>query len=252
MRVNVYPDATPGARAIASPVDSPGRVSIGTVAARAGVSIATVSRVVNGVANKAGPDTAERVWAAVRALGYRPLSVGRALRQRQSRLVALIAANLANPAMAAIAASAEAALRHAGLVMVLCDNHDRPDLQDEYLLEMRAQLARATVLLGAVASPQLKAMTAAGEALLFVNRRNPAARDAPFVGIDNRRAGADVADFMLARGHRPARHPARRPRLLGHRRPHRRLRRGTGGSGRRGAHRHRGAGPHGDRLPPRA
>jgi len=35
--------------------------------------------------------------------------------------------------------------------MVLCDSHDRPDLQDEYLLEMRAQLARATVLLGAVA-----------------------------------------------------------------------------------------------------
>jgi LacI family transcriptional regulator len=164
------------------------------------VSIATVSRVVNGIANKAGADTAARVWAAVQALGYRPDSVGRALRHRQSRLVALIAANLANPAMAAIAASAEAALRAEGLVMVLCDSHDRPDLQDEYLLEMRAQLARATVLLGAVASPQLTAMTASGEALLFVNRRNPARPGAPFIGIDNRRAGADVAAFLRARG----------------------------------------------------
>jgi LacI family transcriptional regulator len=140
------------------------------------------------------------VWAAVRALGYRPVSVGRALRHRQSRLVALIAANLANPAMAAIAASAEAALRAEGLVMVLCDSHDRPDLQDEYLLEMRAQLARATVLLGAVASGKLAAMTEAGEAMLFVNRRNPARPASPFIGIDNRRAGADVAAFLLARG----------------------------------------------------
>jgi len=164
------------------------------------VSIATVSRVVNGIANKASPETTARVWAAVQALGYRPVSVGRALRHGQSRLVALIAANLANPAMAAIAASAEAALRAEGLVMVLCDSHDRPDLQDEYLLEMRAQLARATVLLGAVASGQLTAMTAAGDTLLFVNRRNPARPGAHFVGIDNRRAGADVAAFLRARG----------------------------------------------------
>ncbi len=46
--------------------------------------------------------------------------------------------------------------------MVLCDTHERPEIQDEYLLEMRAQHARATVLLGAVPSPQLAAMEAAG------------------------------------------------------------------------------------------
>lgn len=185
---------------MASKAVGPRQVSVSTVAQRAGVSIATVSRVVNGVANKASADTAERVWAAVRALGYRPDSVGRALRQRQSRLVAVVAANLANPAMAAIAASAESALRAAGLVMVLCDSHDRADFQDEYLLEMRAQLARAIVLLGAVESPQLAAMTHAGAPLVFVNRRNPHAPASAFIGIDNRRAGADAAGFLLARG----------------------------------------------------
>ncbi len=112
--------------------------SINAVAARAGVSIATVSRVINGVANKASPATIVRVKEAIAALDYRPTSAGRALRQRTSRLVAVLAANLANPAMAAIAASAETALRDAGLVMVLCDTHDRPELQDEYLREMLA------------------------------------------------------------------------------------------------------------------
>ncbi len=175
-------------------------VSIRAVAARAQVSIATVSRVVNGVANMAAPETVDRVRAAIAELGYRPMSAGRSLRQRQSRLVALIAANLANPAMTAIAASAEVALRSRGLVMVLCDSHDRADLQDEYLLEMRSHLVRATVLLGAVASPRLTAMRQAGEPLIFVNRRCPDDDGQPYIGIDNRRAGRDAAGFFLERG----------------------------------------------------
>lgn len=182
------------------PAPSPGQaVTIAEVAAHAGVSIATVSRVVNGITNRAGAGTAERVWAAVRALGYRPAGAGQALRQKQSRLVAVLAANLANPAMAAIAASAEDALRRAGLVMVLCDSHDDPAVQDEYLLEMRAQMARAIVLLGAVDSPVLRRMQGDGAPLLFVNRRSPVG-PAPFVGIANREAGADVAAFFRARG----------------------------------------------------
>jgi LacI family transcriptional regulator len=169
------------------------------VAARAGVSIATVSRVMNGITNKAAPATVERVRRAADELGYRAVSVGRALRQRQSRLVALLASNLANPAMAAIAASAEVALRHAGYVMTLCDTHDTAELQDEYLLEMRAQLVRATVLLGAVPSAKLREFSNADEPLLFVNRRRPHDGKGMFVGIDNRAAGGDVADLFAAR-----------------------------------------------------
>lgn len=173
--------------------------SIGAVAQRAGVSIATVSRVMNGVANKASADTVQRVRSAVQALGYRPMGAGRSLRQGRSRLVAVLAANLSNPSMAAIAAAAEVALRNAGYVMVLADTHDRPELQDEYLLEMRAQYARGFVLLGAVDSPVLRAMSADGEAqLVFVNRRNPFGGGA-HVGIDNRAAGAEVARWFAQR-----------------------------------------------------
>jgi LacI family transcriptional regulator len=175
------------------------RSAIVIVAERAGVSIATVSRVVNGIANKASAETSARVWKAVEELGYRPGSVGRALRQKTSRLVAVLAANLANPAMTAMAVSIETALRNAGLVMVLCDNHDRAELQDEYLLEMRAQLACAVVLLGAVPSVQLQVAQAAGEALVFVNRVAPDGEGA-FVGIDNFQAGVEVGRLFAAHG----------------------------------------------------
>lgn len=174
-------------------------VSITDVAEKAGVSVATVSRIVNGNTRKASAKTVERVRRTIADLGYRPISVGRALRNRESRLVAVLAANLANPSMAAIAASTETALRGAGLTMVLCDTHDRPDLQDEYLLEMRAQFARAIVLLGVIDSPRLGEFVEGDLPLVFVNRRLKGAA-APFVGIDNRAAGREVANQLLDRG----------------------------------------------------
>jgi len=170
--------------------------SIAEVAKRAGVSVATVSRVLNGVSARYSEATAARVRQAIAEMNYRPASVGRTLRQGESRLVAVLAANLANPTMAAIAASTEVALREAGYVMVLCDTHDTPEIQDEYLLEMRAQFATAMVLLGAVGSPHLNAFRSAGERLVFVNRRDPFAATDPYVGIDNRQAGREVAELF--------------------------------------------------------
>jgi len=96
---------------------------------------------------------------------------------------------------------AEIALRRAGYVMVLCDTHDQPALQDEYLLDMRAQYAYGLVLLGAVRSPQLESFVAAGERIVFVNRRNPFGERC-HVGIDNRAAGAEVAVWLARQGHR--------------------------------------------------
>lgn len=182
------------------PKDRKDAVTIASVARRAGVSIATVSRVLNGVANKASAETVERVRRAVADLDYRPSSAGKSLRLKQSRLVAVLAANLANPAMTTIAASVENALRREGLVMVLCDTHDRPDIQDEYLREMKAQQARAIILIGAVESPLLAAMRGGPTPMVFVSRRDPGHPAGCYVGIDNAAAGRDLARHCLAKG----------------------------------------------------
>lgn len=180
-------------------VTPPKAASLATVAQEAGVSVATVSRIVNGETKRASAETVARVNAAVAALGYRPNHIGRALRRRQSRVVAMLAPNLDNPAMAAIAVSTEAALRDAGYVMILCDTHDRADLQDEYLHAMRSQLVQGYVLVSAVKSPALTEALARAEPIVFVSRRNPDGGGA-YVGIDNRAAGADAADHFLSRG----------------------------------------------------
>lgn len=174
-------------------------VSLATVAAAAGVSISTVSRIVNGETRRASAETVQRVREAVEATGYRPNSVGRTLRSGESRLVAMLVANLDNPAMATVAASTEAALRAAGYIMILCDTHDRAELQDEYLAAMRAQVVQGYILVVARPSPGLAEVVARRTPMVFVGRRNPCGEGA-FVGIDNSQAGSLVAEHLWNAG----------------------------------------------------
>lgn len=70
--------------------------SIREVAVGAGVSIATVSRVVNGIRTVA-PELAERVWSAVREVGYVPNTQARALVSGRSHMLGLVVSEITNP-----------------------------------------------------------------------------------------------------------------------------------------------------------
>src|SRR5580658_816934 len=74
----------------------PSAVSIRDVAKRAGVSIATVSRAVNGISTVA-PALAERVWSAIKEVGYVPNTQARALVSGRSRILGLIVSEITNP-----------------------------------------------------------------------------------------------------------------------------------------------------------
>lgn len=179
------------------------RVRIGDVARKAGVSISTVSRVVNGVANKVSEETLRHVRAVIADMDYRPARVGRALRTAQTQLVALLIPDTANSFYAAIASSIEAAMSDTGHSMILCNTGEDPEVQDHYLDEMEAHTVRGVALLGAVDSPGLRKMAKRKLPIVFVNRKPPAGIYGPFVGIDNRRAGRDIARHFLERGFRP-------------------------------------------------
>jgi len=199
------------------------RAGIEDVARRAGVSIATVSRVLNSQTNRASAATAERVRAAAAALCYRPAHAGRALRLQQTRLVALLVPDTTNAFYAAIAKSIETSLTAQNYATILCNTSEDPELQDAYLAEMRAHPVRGVALLGAVPSAGLQAAMRAQLPIAFVNRRSPLGGGI-FVGIDNRLAGRAVAEHFLAHGlsdcaviHGPLNSSASRGRFEGYR-----------------------------------
>ena len=159
------------ARGSSAGTPSPGGIQ--AVADHAGVSIATVSRVLNGIKSKANETTEARVRLAADHLGYRPAHAGRALRLRQTKLVALLIPDISNAFYAAIARSIEGSLRDRDHTMILCNTSEDPQLQDFYLEEMQAYHVRGIALLGAVDSPRLTSALANGLPIAFVNRKPP-------------------------------------------------------------------------------
>ncbi len=85
---------------------------ISEVAKRAKVSTATVSRTINSK-SAVRPETAERVWKVVRALGYHPNTHARALVSGRSQLLGLIISDITNPFFPELVKSFEqVALKH--------------------------------------------------------------------------------------------------------------------------------------------
>ncbi|WP_419760353.1 LacI family DNA-binding transcriptional regulator [Acidisoma sp.] len=175
-------------------------VGIEAVAQRAGVSTATVSRVLNGIKLKANGETEARVRAAADELDYRPAHAGRALRTRQTKLVALLIPDISNAFYSAIARSIESSLRVTDHTMILCNTGEDPDLQDFYLDEMQAYHVRGVALLGAVDSAGLQRALLKGLPIAFVNRKPPRGGGV-FVGIDNHAAGRAAAEHFLSQGY---------------------------------------------------
>lgn len=108
------------------PMATAARVSMATVAARAGVSGQTVSRVVNG-SPRVDPDTRARVEAAMSELGYRPHRAARALRTGRSHTIGLVVTTLAtvgNSRMLQATAEAAAERGYALTVVTAADGLD--------------------------------------------------------------------------------------------------------------------------------
>lgn len=179
------------------------RATVADVARQAGVSVATVSRVLNAKAGDRNPvaeETCQRVRQAMQTLDYRPSRAGRTLRTQVAHVVALLIPDATNAFYAAIAHSTEIALRERGYSMILCNTSEDPAIQDEYLREMQAHNVAAIVLLGAVETEELHTAAASDTPIVFLNRRAPRGSSGPFIGIDNTAAGWAVGDHFAERG----------------------------------------------------
>src|SRR5947209_13299911 len=122
-------------------------VSFTDVAEAAGVSTATVSRVLsNGLHVR--PEVRERVMSAVERLGYRPNLVARSLRSQQSNAIGLIVSDIRNPFFTSISRSVEDIAYEQGFRVVLCNTDENPEKETIYL-----QLMQDESVAGVIFSP---------------------------------------------------------------------------------------------------
>ena len=111
------------------------RPTIFDVAARAGVSYSTVSRVVNGYAF-VNPSTRERVQVAMQELGYVAHVTARALASGKTQAIGLLAEEIDNPFFSVVIKGVDQAVSLADYDLLLCTTHSRREKEAEYVARL--------------------------------------------------------------------------------------------------------------------
>ncbi len=175
-------------------------MTIEDVARRAGVSTATVSRVLNGTAN-VSPKTEKKVRDAVTACNYHANMLGSGLRSRTTKTVLCIISTIVNTFYAKVIRGIEDVAEANGYRVLIGTNYDTAEREDSYLTLVRNRLADGVILM----RPSIDR-----EALSELVRAFPVVQcDCPDEGglipsvyIDNRAAAREMTERMIAAGHR--------------------------------------------------
>jgi DNA-binding LacI/PurR family transcriptional regulator len=205
--------------------------SISEVARRAGVSIATASRVVSESGYPVSAQTRERVLDAARALDYVPNALARGLLKSQTPLVGVIVHDITDPYFAEIVRGVEDGAEGTGYLVITCSSERNAARESSYVKLLRQVRAAAIIFAGsgvddpalnAELAKHLDAMRTSGAAVVHLS---PHSQGKPEIGVDNVGGIASMVHALVELGHRriaflagPAALYVARDRLAGYRR----------------------------------
>jgi LacI family transcriptional regulator len=173
--------------------------TISDVAARAGVSTATVSRALNGKST-VDPTLAARVQAAAAELGYHPNGLARNLRRQETAVLALIISDVENPFFTAIARGVEDLAQRSGYSVVLCNSDENEDKERRYIDVALQERVAGVVLSPTGLSTNVEGLRRQGTPLVAVDRPLPEA-GGDQVLVDTRHAAAEATRHLLDGGY---------------------------------------------------
>ena len=174
------------------------------VARLAGVSTASVSRVLSG-RRRVTEDVAERVRDAAEHLGYEVNTVGRSLRLQSTETVGLVVADITNPFFPSLTKAIEDELARHGLGLLLADAANDVARERDAVARLLARRVDALLVTPVSRSKSRRTIAEASERTTVVQLDRHASAKAHYVGMDNGRAISDVLDHLAAHGRtRPA------------------------------------------------
>jgi len=170
------------------------------VAARADVSLGTVSNVLNRP-ERVSPKMRTRVEKAIRELGYVPNASAQQLRAGRAKVIGLVVPDIANPFFTEVARGVEDAALEAGYVVILCNSDGRAEREDRYLGVLESQ--RVGGILITPARQGLKPLSRLlenGTAVALLDNEE-ATNDVCSVSVDQVLGGRLAAQHLIDLGH---------------------------------------------------
>jgi LacI family transcriptional regulator len=171
------------------------------VAGLAGVSLKTVSRVINDEPGVAAA-TATRVVDAIAELGFQRNDLARSLRKGfTSSTLGLVIEDVANPFYSAIAQAVESAARERGYLLITTSCEEDPERERQLVQALLRRRVDALLLVPASRDhAYLQRETAGGTPVVFLDRP-PVGLDADCVLLDNLGGARRAVEHLLAHGH---------------------------------------------------
>jgi DNA-binding LacI/PurR family transcriptional regulator len=176
--------------------------SIKEVARHAGVSLGTVSNVLNRP-DMVAPTTRQRVIDAISALGYVRNDSARQLRAGRSRTVAIVVLDVANPFFTDVARGAEDVVEAAGEMLIVCNSGEDANRERRHLDLLEEQRVQGILItpVGDGRQPRLKRLIDRGIPVVLVDRGAGRASRCS-VAVDDVLGGRLAMDHLLDQGHR--------------------------------------------------
>jgi LacI family transcriptional regulator len=169
------------------------------VARAAGVSTATVSRVLNGRSD-VNPEMAARVAATIKELGYRPNGVARNLRRRVASVWGLIVSDVESSYFTSLVRGVEAVARANGYSVVVCNSQDDPEAEAAYLEVALDEQMAGVILSPARPDSDVTALVARGVPVVTIDRRLATGATSAVV-VDNVAAAHRATTHLLDAGY---------------------------------------------------
>jgi len=181
---------------------TPGRPTLRDVAALAGVSFKTVSRVVNGEPG-VRPATAEGVMVAIRELGYRPNVIASSLRKGIGHdTIGLVIEDVSNPFFATIARAVEEVTRERGLLVIIASSDEDITRERTVIDALISRRVRGLLIVPIARDHRYLAREMLhGTAVVFLDRP-PGRLQADTVLVDNAAGARAAVEHLIAHGHR--------------------------------------------------
>jgi DNA-binding LacI/PurR family transcriptional regulator len=170
------------------------------VALRAGVSTATVSRVLTGKAH-VSEEVRRRVLAAIDELSFRPSRLARSLRSQRSHVLGLIISDIQNPFFTAIVRAIEDVAYQHQYSLVLCNTDEDADKEALYIDLMIAENVAGVVISPTGETAACERLADRGIPVVAIDRR-VSNIEVDTVVADNRSAAFVLVSHLIADGHR--------------------------------------------------
>lgn len=171
------------------------------VARLAGVSIATVSRVVNDSPN-VRPRVRRKVLRAIKELNYQPSRTAQRLRIRNSKVLGLIISDIQNPFFTSVARGIEDLAYEHGYSVVLCNSDENPEKEKLYIDVMRAEGVAGVILASTrERNPEIRALLEHGIPVVALDRHIQNKR-VDTVRVANVDGACEAVTHLFELGHR--------------------------------------------------